>query len=1089
MASLPAAPAPEAGQLVVVRRRPALVVSASPAPSKEGPRTLVHVEYLDGYAHPSSDKVVWEIEVGAAPLKNAGWPKVESTHREPMAPKAYDAYLDAVRWTSLQSIQDLLQTGQGLPLVSPWSAALQVEDYQLTPLLRAMAMPRVSLLLADDVGLGKTIQAGLVATELIVRRRIRRILIVCPASLQLQWVEGMKDKFHLDFTILDADEARRTQRELGADVNPWSVHSRIITSMDYLRQEVVYQRFESSARKRQGEGLAAFAPWDLLIVDEAHNATPKSLTDRSQRSQMLRRLTRWFEHRLFLTATPHNGYTESFTGLLELLDEVRFVQAPALSDSDRRQLDVVMVRRLKKEIDEVSSVRRFPEREVKAVPVSLARQESALFDALREYREAARKQLLKEGNREQVMGQFVFSLLTKRLLSSSYAFARTWWAHVAGQGGGTFAEAQHAVEEADADVADDEERESRERLALAETGSWLLKHTPALRGTAEHVSEALRKLGWTEEATAKGPDAGLQIPDGKCEALLAHIREGVKGAKLPALLGAPDRLHEDERLILFTEYRDTQAYLQVRLAQAGYDAPAVRLLFGGMARQERDDIKAAFNDETSRLRLLLATDAASEGLNLQMMCRYVAHYDIPWNPMRLEQRNGRVDRHGQARDVTVFHYASEDEADQRFLSFIARKVNEVRNDLGSVGTVLDEGVSDYFWARNTTQERLEEWVEQARRIDPAKSDLRELRKPTKEDFHGAKQRFEAASKAHGLRNEAIENLVRTYLEAQKARLEPHAQGLRVLGTRGGLDKALRRHLADKQDRMPFLVFDPRAFLVRKNNRELYRPIPGARLIRLGHPLTQMALAHYRRALWGQEADVNRWTLAGYKPEFGSDTYVELHHLVTVRNVLQEVVHTEVGTWWFLLGGRGLVALDAAPEVPAVHALSNDALMEQWEQLRKRGTDELIKDAAAPLREQIRAEGRKLWTQRLKEAERAVGTRLKDDLERRLAELKKDQGEARKKKLQAMLVEAELARKQWTFNPAENARRAKRVEELRARIEEDDLEVWDRNRKTLIERLQAEHERYVRETLPKRHQLAGVEVAEVGVRILVPDGGA
>lgn len=1082
-------PAPEAGQLVVVRRRPAVVRSAIPAPSKEGTRTLVHVEYIDGYDHPAEDKVIWEVEVGADRLKNAGWPKVTALGLEPMAPRTYDAYLDAVRWTSLQSIQDLLRTGQGLPLVAPWSAALQVEDYQLTPLLRAMAMPRVSLLLADDVGLGKTIQAGLVATELIVRRRIRRILIVCPASLQVQWQEEMKEKFHLDFTILDADEARRTQRELGADVNPWSVHSRVITSMDYLRQEVVYQGFESSAKKRQGDGVAAFAPWDLLVVDEAHNATPKSLTDRSQRSQMLRRLTRWFEHRLFLTATPHNGYTESFTGLLELLDEVRFVQSPELTDSDRRQLDVVMVRRLKKEIDAVSSVRRFPEREVRAVPVALARQEAALYEALRAYRQAAREQLSKEGPREQVMGQFVFSLLTKRLLSSSYAFARTWWAHVAGQGGGTYAEAQRAVDEAGSDVSDDAERESRERLAVAETGSWLLRHTPALRGTADHVSDALRRLGWTEETTAKGPQAGLQVPDGKWEALLKHVREGVRGPDLPALLGPPGKPREDERLILFTEYRDTQAYLAERLAHAGYEAPFVRLLFGGMPRQERDDIKAAFNDETSKLRLLLATDAASEGLNLQRMCRYVAHYDIPWNPMRLEQRNGRVDRHGQGRDVVVFHYASDEEADQRFLSFVAQKVNEVRNDLGSVGTVLDEGVSDYFWARNTTQELLADWVERAKESDPAKRDMPKVGKEVGDEFQKAKQRFEAASKAHGLRNEAIENLVRSYLDAQRVRMEPRGHGYILKGARGGLDKALRRHLADKEDRLPEVVFDPRKFILTRNGRELYRPLPGMRLIRLGHPLTQMALAYYRRALWGQETAVNRWTLAGYKPTFGSDTYLELHHLLTVRNVLQEVVHAEVGTWWFLLSGQGLKALEAAPDVTGVHDLAGDVLLEQRKRLQKLDVDGLVKEAADGLRQRLRDEAQKTWAERLKVAEKEAGLGLKRDLERRLAELKKDQGEARKKKLQEMLVKAEEARRQWTFNPVENQRRAKKVAELRARIQEEDLEVWDRNRQTLIDRLQAEHERYVRETLPKRHELGHADVVEVGVRVLVPNGGA
>lgn len=182
---------------------------------------LVTVDYLDGHEHPQTDQFLWELEPTSGFLENAGWPNIPQQQSD--RPRYYDAYLDSVQWTSLQSIQSLIDSDEDLPLVSPWASAVQIEDYQLTPLLKAMSMPQVSLLLADDVGLGKTIQSGLIATELILRRRIKRILIVCPASLQVQWQEEMEEKFHLDFTILDADEARRTQRELGSDVNPWTV--------------------------------------------------------------------------------------------------------------------------------------------------------------------------------------------------------------------------------------------------------------------------------------------------------------------------------------------------------------------------------------------------------------------------------------------------------------------------------------------------------------------------------------------------------------------------------------------------------------------------------------------------------------------------------------------------------------------------------------------------------------------------------------------------------------------------------------------------------------------------------------------------
>ena len=208
-----------------------------------------------------------------------------------------------------------------------------MEDFQLVPLLKAMRMPRVSLLLADDVGLGKTIEAGMVLTELILRRRVRRILVVCPASLRSQWQQEMRDKFALDFDIVDRPATHALQKRLGLDANPWRTFPRAITSFDYLKQADVLEQFHTASRPAEG---SPHLPWDLLIVDEAHNLAPSSLGEDSDASKMLQRITPWFEHRLFLTATPHNGHTRSFTGLLECLDPVRFTRkSEPLTDSEK----------------------------------------------------------------------------------------------------------------------------------------------------------------------------------------------------------------------------------------------------------------------------------------------------------------------------------------------------------------------------------------------------------------------------------------------------------------------------------------------------------------------------------------------------------------------------------------------------------------------------------------------------------------------------------------------------------------------------------------------------------------------------------
>ena len=202
----------------------------------------------------------------------------------------------------------------------------------------------MSLLIADDVGLGKTIEAGLVTQELILRYRARRVLIVTPADLQLQWRDEMRDKFGLDFRVVDRQLVRDLRRARGIHVNPWTHFPRLITSIDYLKGETPLRRFREAL---PGHGEPRYPRrFDLLIVDEAHNAAPSGrgryATD-SLRTSLLRELVPHFEHRLFLTATPHNGYLESFTALLELLDEQRFARGvrprPEL-------LGEVMVRRL-----------------------------------------------------------------------------------------------------------------------------------------------------------------------------------------------------------------------------------------------------------------------------------------------------------------------------------------------------------------------------------------------------------------------------------------------------------------------------------------------------------------------------------------------------------------------------------------------------------------------------------------------------------------------------------------------------------------------------------------------------------------------
>jgi SNF2 family DNA or RNA helicase len=465
---------PKPGQSILVRNRPAVVrdVRAFSSPTTVAAHA-VQVDYLDGWSHPEADQVIWEREVGARVISSLTLPRIGQGPVHPDVPSRLKAFLDSYRWSAINTLLPPREREpEEVRLVAPWHSAVQIEDYQIYPVLKSLLMPRVSLLLADDVGLGKTIEAGLIISELFARRRIQRVLVVCPASLQGQWRDELKDKFHLDFIIIDRDETFRIQRSLGMDSNPWATFPRIITSMDYLRQRDILNCFHAASGGLTGKDQSKFA-WHMLVVDEAHNLFPSRFGDDSDRYMMLKQLSPVFEHKLFLTATPHNGYTVSFTGLLELLDPVRFRQTLIMDEHDHEQVQLTMVRRLKSEINRPGEIERFPRREVKAIPVAFAKPEKELFAALRDYRKAALEFLSKVGLRERRIGDFLLTLLTKRLLSSSYAFACTWWQHVEGvQLGEAETDAMdHAVSRAETPVNDDEEKDLRD-LDVARQGHY-----------------------------------------------------------------------------------------------------------------------------------------------------------------------------------------------------------------------------------------------------------------------------------------------------------------------------------------------------------------------------------------------------------------------------------------------------------------------------------------------------------------------------------------------------------------------------------------------------------------------------------------
>ncbi|MGC4048331.1 MAG: DISARM system SNF2-like helicase DrmD [Paludibaculum sp.] len=735
---------PEQGQLAVVRQRQYVVTdvrrSLNELQPTEQPQHLVSLMSIEDDALGEEIQVVWEIEPGANAFEKMELPELKGFDQ----PAHLDAFLDAVRWGAA-SIADTRQ------LQSPFRSGIEIESYQLDPVVRAIQMPRVNLLIADDVGLGKTIESGMVVLELMLRHRANRVVVVCPSSLQIKWRDEMLEKFGLDFAIVDSALIKRLRRERGLYANPWTHFPRLITSMDYVKREYPLRMFrEAVAHDGARPGLRDF---DILIVDEAHNAAPSGTGNfalDSQRTQALREIGKHFEHKLFLTATPHNGYKESFSALLELLDDQRFARSVA---PEPAQLRAVMVRRLKSEIKNWDGSDKFPRRTLEHIPVDYTVEEQRIHALLTQY-----ARLRADGyrdNPERFATEFVLKLLKKRLFSSPQAFLNTLNRHRTSLRRSARYEAltrstgalARIFEQAEEDYSDDAEQQEAELEALEAAAR-------AFRPSSTAETQILNDLaGWAERAAAQ--------LDSKADKLLHWLKDVVR----------PNGQWNHERVIIFTEYRDTQKWLHDHLATRGFkEGDRLELLYGAQDSDDRERVKAAFqfDPKESPVRILLATDAASEGIDLQRHCHRLIHYEIPWNPNRLEQRNGRIDRHGQhAPEVNVYHFVAsgfreEGEfaegsgtslaADLEFLYRAAKKVQQIREDLGKVGPVIAEQVEEAMLGkrRRLDTARAERENEPVKRLLRFEQNIRELSRrhadqldETRRDLHLTPANIEA----------------------------------------------------------------------------------------------------------------------------------------------------------------------------------------------------------------------------------------------------------------------------------------------------------------------------------------------------------
>ena len=1070
---------PRVGISCMVRNRLGVITDVREFGGQQERQYLARISYKDSFT-PEIEELLWNIEPGVELLEPTALPRCDSS---PMQHQEIDALLRACRWQASQPYLQMNCFGEQnrAPIAAPFYGAIEPDDYQLVPLLKALRMPRVNLMIADDVGLGKTIEAGLIVNELLIRRRINRILILCPASLRGQWREELQNKFSLPFQIVDHDSTAKLRREVGIDANPWRYHNRIITSYHYLKQALIFEQFKGAHDSSQP---SAHLPWDMLVVDEVHNLMPSPFGKDSDLCIMLRQLAPMFEHKVFLTATPHNGNSLSFSGLLEMLDPARFRRATILSEAEKRRVRQVVVRRMKSEINARTNPPKFCQRKPpQAIELDdiFSHAELRLIFAMEEFKIKIRSIIATAARQRQVAGFFAIEVLGKRLLSGPMTFIESWKRCKEGlQSQESIMSSEGELESLQrslaGEVSDDREAQALAVTAAARIGAWLKDFASDMAAEISEIDAAIAELGinLADHIISQNPKH-----DARYQSLLTKIAE---------LLFVGASWRDDERLIIFTEYKTTQDYLLRRLQEKFKDRDDRRIavLYGGMDEAKREDIRQRFNDEADELRILIATDAASEGLNLQETARYVLHFDCPWNPSRLEQRNGRLDRHGQARDVSVFHFASSTDSDLNFLAKLMEKVHRIREDLGSVSELFDKAIQRRVIKGDKASDLLssvENIVAGAKEIArlPGEADNsvidQEMAKITSslKDF-AAELDLDDAARHNVLEIAMREHITQVDEDGCFRIIKPD-----LSGWKDTIDESLR--LAGASNALPKLTFSIEPFLLEKNGRKVFRNRPDLRMLHLGHPVMRKAANLLSRRRYPCGDEVSRWTVRQGRMPSGVEAIIRLHYEEMAVNELREAFHNWVRTVDFPV-------VDGVLQPPLPHEAANKKRLAVTQLPNADVIDqaqELIEEISADLRRRIQEAGKELnerIQQQLSDDKIIIRKNEQDAFQSRNGELsiliRERSIEAKRKEVAKLRQEGN----QLLFAEDRELYDDK-IETLQKYIKDDEIHYEE-----LRAQLERERRRIIEELIPKRYALDGnVQIYPIALEVIFPLTGA